>query len=107
MIPEENAAQAIIASPCHLGTREDAFVLADNALAAVDYAVLAADAARFRYLRDHHYYRYAMTQEQPMECGIQWEFQQSKPGESTLSLEALIDRDIERAKRAEEEDKVA
>lgn len=35
MTPEERAAEAIIACPCHLGTREDAFILADKALASV------------------------------------------------------------------------
>jgi len=35
MTPEEKAAAAIIACPCHLGTREDAFILADKALASI------------------------------------------------------------------------
>jgi hypothetical protein len=61
----------------------------------------AADAARYRFLRDHRSYRYGMTQEQPMECGIQWEFQQCKPEEEHLRFDTLIDRDIERQRLSE------
>lgn len=41
MIPVEKAAEAIIASPCHLGTREDAFILADKVLFAVRHDDIA------------------------------------------------------------------
>lgn len=58
-----------------------------------------ADAARFRYLLEHHSYSYSMevVEPSPAEKGIEWHWQQSKPGEQLLSFEDLLDADIARA----------
>jgi hypothetical protein len=82
-------------------SRGAAEVLAAELLGAIGKLLEYRDAARYRHLRDHHYWRHPMTPDNPMECGISYEFQQSKPGESTLSLDALMDRDIERVKQEE------
>lgn len=55
----------------------------------------AKDAARYQYLRDHCSSHYPMTQEQPAEWSIGWEFQQSKPHEAYGSFDKWIDADIE------------
>lgn len=55
---------------------------------------LKADAARYRYLRDHCSWHYPMTQEQPAEWSIDWEFQQSTPDEAYGSFDIWIDRDM-------------
>lgn len=62
-----------------------------------------ADAARYRYLKDHCSSHYAMTWEQPAEWSIGWEFQQCTPAEATGSFDHWIDRDIEAAARAQAE----
>jgi hypothetical protein len=65
---------------------------------------MAKDADRYRYLKEHHHYHHSMTQYSPMECGIAYEFQQSRPGESALSLDEIIDRDMGLTKQQDKED---
>ena len=62
-----------------------------------DVAERLKDAERFQYLLDHHAYHYAMTvvEPSPAEWGIEWQYQQTKPGEERLSFRDLIDRDIQ------------
>ncbi|MFG1429366.1 hypothetical protein [Roseixanthobacter glucoisosaccharinicivorans] len=62
-----------------------------------------ADAARYRYLKDHCSSHYAMTWEQPAEWSIGWEFQQRTPAEATGSFDYWIDLDIADRKRREAE----
>lgn len=56
----------------------------------------AQNAARYLYLKGHCSTRYSMTQEQPMECVVHYEFQQSKPYQVGWNLDRCIDADIER-----------
>lgn len=64
---------------------------------------LRMDSLRYKHLRDHCGSHYPMTQEQPAEWSISWEFQQSKPEERWLSFDRCIDLDIERLRAHEEE----
>ena len=63
----------------------------------------AADAARYRHLKEHHSYYYAeqYDQPQPREFGIQWEHQDCTPARP--SMDWLIDQEIA-AKRLEDEE---
>ena len=67
---------------------------------------LRADAIRYRYLRDHRGYHYgiSMAEPSPAEWGIEWQYQQVKPGEHLLSTDDLIDQDIA---ALDEEDRAA
>ena len=73
--------------------------------------ILRADAARYRYLKEHCSYHAAMTWEQPAEWSIGWEFQQSTPAEAYGSFDKWIDADIVRAAmvdaKNDEEDRAA
>ena len=64
---------------------------------AVRNSTLEADALRYRYLRERHSYSYGQdyVEPSPAECGIQWDWQQSKPGEGA-DIDRLIDKDIAR-----------
>lgn len=57
---------------------------------------LEGDALRYRYLKEHHTSNYGMTREQPAEWTLCWDWQQIRPGEEFLGLDALIDADIAR-----------
>lgn len=63
----------------------------------------AADAARYRHLKEHHSYYHAeqYDQPQPREFGIQWEHQDCTPARP--SMDWLIDQEIA-AKRLEDEE---
>lgn len=68
----------------------------------------AADARRYRYLRDHCSYHQDMTWDQPAEWSIGWEFQQCTPAQAYGSFDKWIDayierRDAEEAQDAEED----
>lgn len=54
----------------------------------------AADARRYRYLRDHCSSHYPMSWEQPAEWSIGWEFQQSTPEQAYGSFDKWIDAEI-------------
>lgn len=69
-------------------------------------ADIAQDAARYRYLREHCSYHYGMdvVEPSPAEWGIQWQFQQTKPGEQYETIGSLIDREIEQVAELADED---
>ena len=91
----------------HAGKLESAPTGGASDLLDGERASIEADARRFEYLLDHHSYHYGMSiaEPSPAEWGIQWQFQQTKPGEQYLSIRDLIDRDIEwRAAQDREDD---
>lgn len=65
---------------------------------------LRKDSLRYHYLKDHCSSFYAMTQEQPAEWSISWEFQQRKPHEAWGSFDKWIDEDIARRAELDAED---
>ncbi len=71
---------------------------AADALTALQARVgeLEGDALRYRYLKEHHTSNYGMTREQPAEWTLCWDWQQIRPGEEFLGVDALIDADIAR-----------
>ncbi|SDQ98325.1 hypothetical protein SAMN05519103_00303 [Rhizobiales bacterium GAS113] len=67
---------------------------------------LRADAARYRYLRDHCAASYGMSYDppSPAEHTIQWQWQQSRPGEACATIDDLIDEDIAQQAEFDAED---
>ena len=61
----------------------------------------AADAARYRFLLEHCSWRYPMTQDSPMECGITFHIQELEPNKQGWDIQDYIDAAIK--KRAEED----
>lgn len=59
---------------------------------------LQRDAERYRWLRDYQGYSYGMGSDTPAECGIAFEWVQSRPEESTMTIDAAIDAAIAKAK---------
>jgi hypothetical protein len=74
-------------------SRADKIALCDQALRAEE---LERDAMRYRHLRDHYGHHLPMTETQPAEWSISWEFQQSTPQERHGTFDFIIDRDIAR-----------
>ena len=81
----------------YLRRHEDVCQMMDRAIAAeARVGELEGDALRYRYLKEHHTSNYGMTREQPAEWTLCWDWQQIRPGEEFLGLDALIDADIAR-----------
>lgn len=106
---EVDAATAIIrAHAARLGVKAIT-IAADTATPSqrLDAATVerdAADARRYRYLRDHCSYHQDMTWDQPAEWSIGWDFQQCTPAQAYGSFDKWIDADIERRDAEEAQD---
>jgi hypothetical protein len=46
----------------------------------------------------------SMTHEQPMECGVAMEFQQHLPDEASVTIEWLLDEEIAKREKEEEDE---
>lgn len=57
---------------------------------------LAADAARYQWLKDQRSYHYPMAPDSPAECGVDYQWQQGAYEERNWGLNAAIDDEIKR-----------